>query len=86
MGKTLGRTFYFEKSLWAKLDEDAARCKRSSTKQLEAILTAYYGVGDVGLNNDALEVLGKADTRTKLKRPLLHLGEKKEKPKKKKVA
>ena len=67
MSKTLGRTFYFEKSLWAKLDEDASRCKRSSTKQLEAILTAYYNVGDVALNSDALEVLGELAPKSKEK-------------------
>ena len=28
--------------LWDELDRDAARCKRSSVKQLETLLTAYY--------------------------------------------
>lgn len=28
--------------LWEKLDEDAKRCKRSSTKQLEAFLTLCF--------------------------------------------
>lgn len=55
MAKTIGRTFYFEKSLWEKLDADAKRCLRSSTKQLEAILKTYYGVGDVEINKEVME-------------------------------
>ncbi|MDQ3750440.1 MAG: hypothetical protein M3367_15705 [Acidobacteriota bacterium] len=56
MSKPIGRTFYFEKELWTKLDDDAKRCGRSSVKQLEAILKTYYGVADVELN---LEMLGE---------------------------
>ena len=59
MSKPLGRTFYFEKDLWSKLDDDAKRCLRSSTKQMEAILKTYFNVGDVGLNQSGLEMLGE---------------------------
>ncbi len=59
MTKPIGRTFYFEKELWAKLDEDAKRCLRSSTKQMEAILKTYFDVEDVDLNKDGLEMLGE---------------------------
>jgi len=59
MSKPIGRTFYFEKDLWAKLDEDAKRCLRSSTKQMEAILKTYFDVEDVDLNQAGLETLGE---------------------------
>jgi len=59
MSKTIGRTFYFEKELWARLDEDAKRCLRSSTKQMEAILKTYFDVEDVDLNKAGLEMLGE---------------------------
>ncbi len=59
MSKPIGRTFYFEKELWARLDEDAKRCLRSSTKQMEAILKTYFDVEDVDLNQAGLETLGE---------------------------
>lgn len=57
MSKTVGRTFYFDKALWTKLDEDAKRCLRSSTKQMEAILKTYFGVSDVELSKSGMEML-----------------------------
>ncbi len=59
MSKPIGRTFYFEKELWARLDEDAKRCLRSSTKQMEAILKTYFDVEDVDLSKAGLEMLGE---------------------------
>ena len=59
MADTIGRTFYFEKSLWSRLDDDAKRCGRSSVKQLEAILKTYYQVADVDLDEQSLEILGE---------------------------
>ena len=59
MSKPIGRTFYFEKELWAKLDDDAKRCLRSSTKQMEAILKTYFGAEDVELSQPGLEMLGE---------------------------
>ncbi len=70
MSDTIGRTFYFPKSLWAKLDEDARRCRRSSVKQLEAILLTYYGVEDVEMDKQPLEALGELLSHSKTKLPL----------------
>lgn len=81
--KPIGRTFYFEKDLWAKLDDDAKRCLRSSTKQMEAILKTYFGVEDVDLNEAGLEMLGELAPRSQKKLPLI---ETEEIPKKKKRA
>lgn len=44
------RSIRFPQWLWDELDRDAMRCKRSSTKQLEVVLTAYYR-GDMTLLN-----------------------------------
>ncbi|MGI8849347.1 MAG: hypothetical protein ACR2HT_04185 [Pyrinomonadaceae bacterium] len=64
MSKPIGRTFYFEKELWARLDEDAKRCLRSSTKQMEAILKTYFDVEDVDLSKAGLEMLGEIMPRS----------------------
>lgn len=87
MAETIGRTFYFEKSLWSRLDDDAKRCGRSSVKQLEAILKTYYSVGDVELKKESLEILGVMSGASKLERPLLETSEPAQaKPKRKKAA
>lgn len=36
--------------IWQVLDDDAHRSRRSSTKQVEAILASYYEIDDVNLN------------------------------------
>ena len=36
------RSIRFPQWLWDEIDRDAQRCKRSSVKQMEAILAAYY--------------------------------------------
>ncbi len=36
--------------LWQTLDNDAHRCRRSTTKQIEAILISYYELDEVGLD------------------------------------
>lgn len=71
MSERVGRTFNFPRDLWEKLDEDADRCLRSSTKQLEAILKTYYGFEDVGLNQQSLENLGKLAPHSKQKIPVI---------------
>jgi hypothetical protein len=71
MSDVIGRTFYFEKSLWSRLDEDAKRCGRSSVKQLEAILKTYYQVGDVELREESLEILGRLMPTSKQTLPLI---------------
>lgn len=71
MSKPVGRTFYFEKELWALLDDDARRCLRSSTKQMEAILKTYFGVSEVDLNKAGVEMIGELAPRSAKKMPLL---------------
>jgi hypothetical protein len=38
-------------SIWQMLDNDAHRCRRSTTKQIEAILAHYYELDDVALRD-----------------------------------
>lgn len=45
------RLIELPKKLWAALDVDAEACRRSSQKQLEAILIKYYGLDDVELGD-----------------------------------
>lgn len=40
--------------IWALLSVDAERCKRSVTKQVEAILSAYFELADVGISDTAV--------------------------------
>ena len=42
MNDETARTIRLPRKLWAALDRDAIDCKRSSVKQLEAVLSAYY--------------------------------------------
>jgi len=49
----VGKLIKLSEATWNALAADAERCKRSSTKQLEAILTAYYGLDNVELSEVA---------------------------------
>lgn len=53
----VARSIRLPKRVWDALDEDAARCRRSSVKQLEALLVTFYGLDDVEIDKDALDVL-----------------------------
>jgi hypothetical protein len=46
--------------LWETLDNDAHRCRRSTTKQIEAILISYYELDDVGLDVEKVTTIRKA--------------------------
>ena len=46
--------------IWVLLDQDAERCGRSATKQIEVILRTYYGLGNTGLNEEALAAARRA--------------------------
>src|SRR5262249_15486539 len=56
-----GRSVRFHPAIWDALDLDAKRCRRSAVKQLEAILIAYYELGDVELDSAQME-----ETRKKI--------------------
>ena len=45
--------------LWQALDNDAHRCRRSTTKQIEAILISYYELDEVGLELEKVSATRK---------------------------
>lgn len=52
---TKTRSITLPLAVWSALDEDAERCKRSSLKQIEALLSAYYGLGRSEIDVDRLQ-------------------------------
>lgn len=62
------RTFDFDREIWERLDADAARCLRSSTKHLEAILRTYLFNESFELENTRLEMIGEIVPETKKRR------------------
>jgi hypothetical protein len=54
--------------LWEVLDKDAKRCRRSATKQIEAILVRYYNLEtDIGLDEEAIDSASHAVSRKRTK-------------------
>ena len=49
------RSLVLQTPVWDALDDDARKCRRSSVKQLEAILVAYYRLGNIELDYEQLE-------------------------------
>lgn len=67
MPEDIPRSIRFPKELWDAIDADAQRCKRSSVKQMEAVLSAYYEIGDVEINKQNLEIVGELFPKGKSK-------------------
>lgn len=44
------RSIRFPQNLWDAIDRDAARCGRSAVKQMEVLLSVYYGFRNVELD------------------------------------
>lgn len=55
---TIARTVRLAEWIWNALDRDADRCRRSSVKQLEAVLAAYYGHETQDVNLDRAKQIG----------------------------
>ena len=47
--KEIARSIRLPQKLWEALEVDAKRCKRSSVRQLEALLTKWYALHSVEL-------------------------------------
>lgn len=45
------RSIRIPRDIWEALDRDALRCRRSSSKQLEAILIAYFSIENIEINS-----------------------------------
>lgn len=74
------RSIRMQKTVWDLLDQEASRCKRSSSKQLEAILTVYYGIGDIDLFADPRSLKNILDSNEVVEGmiDLVRIGERKE--------
>lgn len=48
------RTIRLPAKLWDAVDREAVRCKRSSVKQIEAVLMTYYGLEDTAIDRTRL--------------------------------
>ena len=53
------RSIRLPENLWDALDADAARCRRSAQKHLEALLLTFYKMEDVEISKSKLEMLGE---------------------------
>ncbi len=71
MNDDIPRSIRFPKKVWDAIDADAQRCKRSSVKQMEAVLTTYYKLEDVELNQQSLEMLGDLMPHSRRKMPMI---------------
>jgi len=47
------RVIHLPTKLWDAIDQEARRCRRSSVKQVEAILLSYYQMENVDLKSGA---------------------------------
>lgn len=65
------RSIRLPEYVWDALDEDAARCRRSSQKQIEALLVSFYEIGNVEINKQSLEILGELMPQSKTKMSLI---------------
>jgi len=53
------RSIRLPEYVWDALDDDAARCRRSSQKHLEALLLTFYDMQDVEINQQTLQMVGE---------------------------
>lgn len=82
MSDEIARSIRFPKAVWDAIDEDARRCKRSSVRQMEAVLAAYYELEDVDLNQQNLQIVGQLLRKSKTTVPVIEQKTDKEKKKK----
>ena len=53
----------FTEKLEKAIEEDAARCRRSFVRQVEAVLMTYYNIEDVEVDRAPLEILGQLSAK-----------------------
>lgn len=61
----------FNRELEEAIEADAKRCRRSFVRQVEAVLMTYYGIEDVEVDRQRLEILGELAPHSKNKIPLI---------------
>lgn len=71
------RSIRLPEKVWDALDADAERCRRSSQKQIEALLVTFYEMESVEINKQQLEFVGELLPKSKTKMPLIEAETKK---------
>jgi len=61
----------FTKELEEAIEADAKRCRRSFVRQVEAVLMTYYGIDDVEVDRQRLEIVGELAPHSKQKMPVI---------------
>lgn len=61
------RSIRFPTDLWEAIDEDAKKCNRSSLKQMETILSAYYGLRYAEVDLETLRIIREEQQPRRLK-------------------
>ena len=51
------RSIRFPQALWDAIDEDADRCKRSSVRQMEVVLSIFYGFDNSAIDIDRVRAI-----------------------------
>lgn len=65
------RSIRLPEYVWEALDRDAERCRRSSQKQIEAILVSFYEIEDVEISPLKLEMVGQLLPNSRKKMPII---------------
>lgn len=61
------RSIRFPQWLWDEIDRDSQRCRRSSVKQMEVVLTAYYRGDESSLDIDRINALAGRESSNEKK-------------------
>ena len=61
----------FSPRLEEAIEADAKRCRRSFVRQVEAVLMTYYGIDDVEVDRQRLEIVGELAPHSKQKMPVI---------------
>ncbi len=58
------RSIRFPEWLWDEIDREAVRAKRSAVKQMEVVLSAYYGASAYNINSEQMKAAKDASEPT----------------------
>jgi hypothetical protein len=61
------RSIRMAPEVWEALDQDARRCNRSAVKHIEALLATYYGIWDVEIDKNKLDLLRQKRSEDNIK-------------------
>lgn len=71
MAEEKSKLIPFSRELEQAIEADAARCRRSFVRQVEAVLMTYYRIQDVEISKQSLEFIGELMPKSKTTLPLI---------------